>query len=894
MNYYTVILALLTGILPTAFAADWTAFPAFPTRNQPIRIELHTTNEHVSLHWGVNASGNKWKQPIPSYLPAGSDFVGAAIRTPFTPTATPGILEAIIGPFNQTGQPVKTVDFVFNLSKNRWDNNKGKDYHIPVTQARISYAPPHPDINTAITITVHRATAGGQLRWGVNAENGRWNPPAARYRPVDSIESEDGLAIDTPLPPPDADGITSIVLGPFDSGSQAITSLHMAVHWDDNWDTDLGRNYSIMFSGSADVPVGTHSLLSFITPHPDQAFDATCPVQLNTPGPAILWLDGTPQASLAHPPWTTTVPLNSLSYGRHILSAQTGPRGSRQTTATTFWHTPTINHAFRSLDLPLGAHTNADGSVTFSLYAPGKKFVSLIGNLNQWDPDADFMNYSSNGIWWLTKTMPPGTWFYQYAINHEQRLADPYSTDVQWSDEWGRENGDPADARSVLTLGAPPYAWQDTTFQRPALTNLIIYELFLDDFCPNKGFDGLAAKLDYIRSLGVTAIEPMPWNEFAYAKSWGYNPAFHFAPETAYGTPNQLKALIDAAHQHGLAVIMDTVLNHMDSSSALYQLYGDDYEQSPYFYLFTGENWGFPDLDQQHPAFKKYAATIPLVWSLDYHVDGYRYDATRWVGWEGYNAWGASWFAYAAKQIDPESYQIAEHIPSDPNLVNTTEMDTGWDARYRWRILDMIKTRQLNASEFSLIMDPTQLGFSNAFQRIAYLESHDEERVVHVLEQQNIPPDETTRRAITALTLTLTAPGIPMLFAGQEFGENTPKIVGDNPINWKKSSTPRGQTILKATRLLCQLRKNNPALQSNNITLTTCDPETDTVVYTRSQDENKVIVAINFSATPQTIALPLTPGTWRTLFTGQQLHLNRPVTLTRPLLPGQSLVIFRK
>ena len=128
---------------------------------------------------------------------------------------------------------------------------------------------------------------------------------------------------------------------------------------------------------------------------------------------------------------------------------------------------------------------------------------------------------------------------------------------------------------------------------------------------------------------------------------------------------------------------MDMVFNHMDYSSPLYQLYGLDYDASPYFHRFLGENWGFPDLRQDSPAFKRYVADMLRGWVEEYHVDGFRYDATRWVGWKGYNEWGAGWFAYAAKQADSNSWQIAEHLPADPDLQSRTEMDTGWHDYFR-------------------------------------------------------------------------------------------------------------------------------------------------------------------------------------------------------------------
>ncbi|MDD4735271.1 MAG: alpha-amylase family glycosyl hydrolase [Kiritimatiellae bacterium] len=870
-----------------AWAADISWTPERPTLDDRITIRLTDVQQPAKLHWGVNAKGPAWKQPIFPYRPIASRPDGVAIQTPFRLPGRDGVAEIIIGPFNHPTQIVNTVDFAILFKDNTWESNEGKDYHIPITQARIETTPENPGPNDPITVQVRRSKPGGLLRWGVNIRRNAWTPPARIYWPPGSFPTPDGVAIDTPLPPPDKHGISTLMLGPFDHGAQVVTSLQMAAHWAGEWDTDGGRNYETRITLT---PSNKTPAIEFVAPDNGDLFFSDFNALLNSADPLQLWMDGKPIASLTEEPFRHTVVVSNLTFGLHRLSASSGDTGHRALAAVDFWHAPFFRTSDYPEEAPLGATESTNGVVTFALHAPGKHFVSLIGDFNGWDPAADPMNYSTNGVWWLTRTLTPGSRRYQYLIDGTQRLADPFSVDVEWKDAKGIETYRPELAESVLEIGTKPFSWEKAaSYQRPALSNLIIYECSIPDVSRG-GFTGLIERLDYIRDLGVTAIEPLPWNEFTGAESWGYNPAFHFAPETAYGTPSELKTLICEAHQRGLAVIMDVVLNHMDGQSPLFQLYGDDYDASPWFYHFTGENWGFPDFDQKSPAFKRYVDEMVRYWSREYRVDGFRYDATRWVGWKGYNEYGASWFAWCGRQADPASFQIAEHLPSDPNLVNQTEMDSGWSAEFRWRICDMLKEGRFDTNEMQRLLQPERAGFSNIFQNVVYTESHDEERTFAEFSKV-YSPEEATRRAIAALVLTLTAPGIPMLYAGQEWGEDTPKTVGPNPLHWERLNEPLSQTIYRATRGLCRLRTHNAALSGDQLELLQANGEEGVLVFRRTAGTQEVLVAVNAGRKPAEVELPLSPGAWRTVPGTGIRRIGDAVSLIHALPPGGSLVM---
>ena len=852
--HFALPLALIVALCAqTGSALDLSFVPPEPGCNDPIVVLIRDCAQGGTLHWGVNAKGNAWQQAIPEYRPPGSSLDGIATRTRLEGPDEHRVCRVELGPFNHPSQAVGSVDFAIQWDDGTWDTAGGTDYHIPVSLGRIHTGPPRPRLNDPVVVTVHRSQPGGELRWGVNASNGRWHPPHPVYHTPGTVPFEDGLAVDSPLPAPDAEGNSVLVLGPFNRADQVVTTLHMAVHWGSEWDTDMGRNYN--------VEVALEPGIAFVSPRDGEAVQGAAVLELAGEAPVTIRLNGEPLVTLLEAPLRWEIPAHALRLGRHEMVASSEGSSTTRLGRVEFWSAPELVVSNPPTEIRSGATPQEDGAILFALYAPGKHFVALSGDFNEWNPEADVMHRSPDGTWWwLRKKLDAGTWHYQYVVDGERLIADPYSHDVEWKDADGRETHVPALARSVVEVEKPPFTWTDSGYRRPPLSRALIYELHLQDIHPGGGFTGTIAKLDYIRALGVNAIEPLPVNEFTGAESWGYNPAFHLAPESAYGTPDELRQLINEAHRRDMAVIKDVVLNHMDRASPLYQLYGPDYDASPYFHLFLGENWGFPDLDQESDAFKRYVADMLRHWVEAYRVDGFRYDATRWVGWHGYNDWGASWFAFAAKQADPGAWQIAEHLPSDPDLINRTEMDTTWNAHFRWRLREMIRDARLDRREFAQIMDPLRSGFTNAFQRIAYTESHDEERVMRELKDAGYGEEEAVRRAITALAVTLTAPGATMVYAGQEFGEDTPKVVGSNPLQWQKLNTQAGRTIHENFRALARLRTRHDALAGGAIRIQEGLLPENVAVYERPAAGGGIVIAVNFGRDAVEATIPLPAG----------------------------------
>ncbi|MBL0146982.1 MAG: hypothetical protein IPP48_15940 [Chitinophagaceae bacterium] len=140
-------------------------------------------------------------------------------------------------------------------------------------------------------------------------------------------------------------------------------------------------------------------------------------------------------------------------------------------------------------------------------------------------------------------------------------------------------------------------------------------------FLATSNWQTLTDTLDYIKNLGINAIEVMPFNEFEGNNSWGYNPSFFFAPDKAYGTKNNLKKFIDEAHKRGMAVIMDAVLNHATGTSPLAQLYWNAATNqpaagSPYFNVTATHPFSvFNDFNHESEATKYHTARYIRHWT---------------------------------------------------------------------------------------------------------------------------------------------------------------------------------------------------------------------------------------------------------------------------------------
>jgi malto-oligosyltrehalose trehalohydrolase len=509
---------------------------------------------------------------------------------------------------------------------------------------------------------------------------------------------------------------------------------------------------------------------------------------------------------------------------------------------------------------PHGAHDRGDGIVTFALWAPWKKSVHLIGDFNNWDMQADPLAVDESGLWWIEKRFEPGTYGYQFVIDGETTIGDPYARALRWA-------GGSPQPHALVEVGAQAYAWNDDGFGIKPLNQLVIYELHVGDFSPEGTFEGVIARLDYLVGLGVDAIELMPIQEFPGDRSWGYNPAYFFAPESAYGSADDLKRLIDAAHQKGIGVILDMVFNHIAGDSSINLLY--PYDENPYFGE-DGNPWGFPDFNLWGDATKRLIADIQSYWLTEFHVDGFRYDYVEGIRYDGVG--GMSFIAWAARQAKQHAYLIAEDIVADPAaVVRDTEIDASWHWQFTKVLRAQLREGEYDGNQYGdldallRVLSFAGDGYQDNAQPVNYLESHDEERIV--LEAMTNPAIEqagAVRKSMLGAIMLFTAQGVPMLYAGQEFGANSPKTIEENKLPWNYLEGDAGQALYKHYAALAYLRHTQGALHGNNFEPLLVDHERKLLAYQRWADDGSiVVVAVNLTPQDQraTIAFPR-PGIW--------------------------------
>ena len=206
---------------------------------------------------------------------------------------------------------------------------------------------------------------------------------------------------------------------------------------------------------------------------------------------------------------------------------------------------------------------------------------------------------------------------YGYRLNGGPLLPDPASRG-QLHDAHGRS----------LVIDPKTYQWHDAAWQRPPFRDLVIYEIHVGTFTKEGTFLAAAERLEYLKALGVNAIELMPIADFPGARNWGYDGVLIYAPERCYGTPDDLRQLVDRAHAQGIAVILDVVYNHFGPDGNYMSTYSPHYF-NPMHHTPWGDAFNF-DGDMAGPV-RNFFLSNPSYWMRDFHIDGFRFDATHQI-----------------------------------------------------------------------------------------------------------------------------------------------------------------------------------------------------------------------------------------------------------------------
>lgn len=508
--------------------------------------------------------------------------------------------------------------------------------------------------------------------------------------------------------------------------------------------------------------------------------------------------------------------------------------------------------------------------IEFELFAPYNENVRLIGNWNDWKPTS--MKRDERGIWRVKVPLADGDYEYKFQLisrsffaeGKEVTVADPKS--VQFTLD-SREN-------SIVRIRngkriVHTYEWKHDDVPLPTNEELIIYEMHVGDFAGGPGdtsdkpgtFQRVIEKLDYLAELGINAIEMMPINEFPGHYSWGYSLRSIYAVENSYGSPEDLCQLVDECHARGIRVIHDAVYNHVESEAPLTQI---DYEY--WFYednpdeaaLDFGPKFNYEYFDDNLKVFpaREYVIGALDHWVQTYHIDGIRFDATRALKYFDLLQW---FYDEAHSRADFKPfYTIAEHIPQDGTIAGPHgPMDAAWhDDFYRQLEATVLGVsahgrEPYNTTNLLRVMDARNSGFQAPIHTIQYLNNHDEPRIMWRLgEAANTFDEAAFRRNKLAASLLITAPGTPMLWMGQEFGQSNPKTMEPQPLHWSLLQNEANRGLLEHYKYLIRLRKANPALRSNNYAVVADFPDRAIIAYKRWNEEgNQVLVIANLKDT---------------------------------------------
>jgi 1,4-alpha-glucan branching enzyme len=456
------------------------------------------------------------------------------------------------------------------------------------------------------------------------------------------------------------------------------------------------------------------------------------------------------------------------------------------------------------------------GGTMFRVWAPNAERVFVAGDFNGWNEWANELGSECNGHF---SGDLQGAWpgqRYKFVIKRFGSSIwknDPRALDVTNSS-----------GESVI-FDQGSYHWNFPSYGTPAFRDQVIYELHVGTFNDSPGFGpgtfaSLQAKLDYLQWLGVNMIELLPVAEFPGDFSRGYNPAYPFAPESAYGDPNTLKWVIDEAHARGIGVIIDVVYNHLGPNDLPTWCFDGECYGAGGIYFYTDGRintpWG-PRPDYGRRQVRDYLLDNARLWLDYYHADGLRWDATmviREAGADGYSL--LQEINGAIESTQPWKISIAEDFRGEAGITRPPSQggagfDSQWDGDFFHPVADTIIPGNDASRDMFRIRDAITHSFNGqASQRVIYTESHDEvangrSRVPEMIWPGNAGSYFSKKRSTLGAALVFTSPGIPMIFQGQEFLEDG-FFSDEDPLDWSKADTFHG--ILELYRDLIHLRRN--------------------------------------------------------------------------------------
>ncbi len=477
-----------------------------------------------------------------------------------------------------------------------------------------------------------------------------------------------------------------------------------------------------------------------------------------------------------------------------------------------------------SLHECMGAIPHNKGT-TFRVWAPHADQVYVTGSFNDWAKESLPLAREHNGLWSAdVPGVTPGDQYRYRIVSQagEYTRIDPYARESVCSS-------------GNAVVHDPAFDWGDTAFQRARTEDLVIYEMHIGTFNHRAGsqpgtFSMAIERLIYLRDLGINAVEIMPAAEFKGDFSWGYNPSLLFSIETAYGGPKAFKQFIKAAHDLGIAVILDVVYNHLGPGDLdLWQFDGWNEHGKGGIYFYNDHRsttpWGETRPDYGRPEVRDYLRDNALMWLTEYRVDGLRWDATAFVrNVQGLNndpahdipeGWSLmQWINAQVKAAHPSALCLAEDIRYNAAITRAQAQggagfDAQWNATFVRKIRRTLACPRDDLVDLDDVIEAVTYHYNAvAFSRVIYTESHDEVANGKLRVAQELSPDDpgswvAKKLSTLGAALVMTSPGIPMLFQGQEFLEDE-WFHDTDPIDWSRKDTFSGIVALYQDLIRCR------------------------------------------------------------------------------------------
>ena len=616
--------------------------------------------------------------------------------------------------------------------------------------------------------------------------------------------------------------------------------------------------------------------------------------------------------------------VDSLNYNFNYADYTVGPHtvkaigidtaGVADSTSFVMFVNPVVEDMQPPEGIKPGITINSPTSVTLALFAPYKNFVYLLGDFNDWKVDSlYYLKRWATGpdkiTWWITlNNITPGTEYgFQYLVDGNIRIGDPYTEKILDSDNdpyisnatypnlKPYPNGKTSESVSVFQTDQTPYTWNVANFNRPKKTDLVIYELLIRDFVATHDYKTLIDTLNYLKNLGINAVELMPVMEFEGNDSWGYNSSFHLALDKYYGPKNDFKRFIDSCHANGMAVILDIVLNHAYEQCPLVRLYwdpsGHPAAKNPWFNQTspnTVYSFGY-DFNHESQATKDYVDRVNRYWLKEYNVDGFRFDFTK-----GFTNTPGEGSAYDQSRInilkrmadsiwafDSTAYVILEHFTD-----NSEETVLANYGMMLWGNMNS----QYNEATMGYASDLSRVSYKSRGwtvpNLVSYMESHDEERLMYKNLQYgnsfgnyNVKDLNTAlQRMKLAAAFFFTVPGPKMI---SQFGElgydvsiNDPCRTCDKPIRWNYYGDQARLNLYKVFSALINLKEKYDVFRSSNFS-------TIVTTYTKriniTDPSMDVTIIGNFYVQTSNIDPEFQQtGWWYDYFSGDSINVTNP------------------